>query len=167
VGTGPYRPQGQNRGLAAHTAKTLRCHANWPRRRVSARPLDTRAFCCWKIEAAQGWNGRVSATFVIAAKCRRLGGSLATGLQPAQKNARFSTSCSASFLNAAYWLLNRTVSVSFGFALLLPLARGRLGGSKAKITETARSRCLKTAVKNGAEQEVQDLRLESRSEGTA
>jgi len=45
-----------------------------------------------------------------------------------------------------------------------PLNRG---GSKTNPTETARLKCLKTAVKNGAEQEVQDLRLESRGEGTA
>jgi len=40
-------------------------------------------FCCCKIEASQGWNGRVSAATVFVAKCRRLGGSLAAGLQPA------------------------------------------------------------------------------------
>ena len=69
-------------------------------------------FCCWKIEAAQGRNGRVSAALMIAAKCRRLGGSLAAGLQPAKKDSRFSTSCSASLLNATYWHLHRTVSVT-------------------------------------------------------
>jgi len=36
-----------------------------------------------------------------------------------------------------------------------------------KPTETARLRCIKTAVKNGAEREVRDLWLESRGEGTA
>ena len=36
-----------------------------------------------------------------------------------------------------------------------------------KPTETARLRSLKTAVKNGAEREVRDQRLESRGEGTA
>jgi len=41
------------------------------------------------------------------------------------------------------------------------------GGAEQQTPETARFKCLKTAVKNGAEQEVQDLRLESRSEGTA
>jgi len=39
---------------------------------------------------------------LFAAKCRRLGGSLAAGFQPAKKDSRFSTSCSASLLNAAY-----------------------------------------------------------------
>ena len=75
-------------------------------------------FCCWKIEAAQGRNGRVPAAKMIAAKCRRLGGSLAAGFQPAKKDSRFSTSCSASLLNAAYWHLHRAVSVCLG---LLPL----------------------------------------------
>jgi len=60
-----------------------------------------------------------------------------------------------------------TETFQWSAVLLLPLARGRLGGIKAKITETARSRCLKTAVKNGAEREVRDPRLESRGEGTA
>jgi len=41
------------------------------------------------------------------------------------------------------------------------------GGAKTKPTEKARLRCLKTAVKNGAEREVRDPRLESRGEGTA
>jgi len=50
------------------------------------RPLDPRAFCRWKIEAAQGWNGRVSAALVIAAKCRRLGGPLSSGLEPLVSN---------------------------------------------------------------------------------
>jgi hypothetical protein len=40
-------------------------------------------------------------------------------------------------------------------------------GQSKNPPETARLRCLQTALKNGAEQEVQDLRLESRSEGTA
>jgi len=75
-------------------------------------------FCCWKIEASQGWNGHVPAAIVFVAKCRRLGGSLAAGLQPAKKDSRFSTSCSASLLNATYWHLHRAVSVCLG---LLPL----------------------------------------------
>jgi hypothetical protein len=70
-------------------------------------------FCCWRIEASQGQNGHVSAAPLFAAKCRRLGGSLAAGFQPAKKDSRFSTSCSASLLNAAYWHLYRTVSVEF------------------------------------------------------
>jgi hypothetical protein len=74
---------------------------------------------------------------VFAAKCRRLGGSLAAGLQPAQKAARFSTSCSASFLNAAYWHLRRTVSFN--------------PKNKLEPTEKARLKSLKTALKNGAE----------------
>ncbi|WP_210435877.1 hypothetical protein, partial [Ewingella americana] len=43
-------------------------------------------FCCWKIEAAQGWGGRVSATTAIVAKCRRLGGSLSSGFEPQVSN---------------------------------------------------------------------------------
>jgi len=35
------------------------------------------------MRAVARWNGRVSAATVLAAKCRRLGGSLAAGLQPA------------------------------------------------------------------------------------
>ncbi|MES4612739.1 hypothetical protein V2154_09175 [Ewingella sp. CoE-038-23] len=46
-------------------------------------------FCCWEIEAAQGWDGRVSVAAAIVANCRRLGGSLAAGLQPAQKTRGF------------------------------------------------------------------------------
>lgn len=90
---------------------------------------------------------------VHTAKSRRLGDSLAAGLQPAQTAARFSTSCSASFLNAAYWHSHRTVPFN--------------SQNKSEITEKARLRSLKTALKNGAEREVRDLRLESRGEGTA
>jgi len=68
-------------------------------------------FCNWKIEASQGWDGHVSVASVVATKCRRLGGALAAGFQPAYKDTRFSTSCSASFLNVAYWHLPRAVSV--------------------------------------------------------
>ncbi|MGP9435933.1 hypothetical protein ACT3RR_10915 [Ewingella sp. AOP8-B2-18] len=46
-------------------------------------------FCCWEIEAAQGWDGRVSVAAAIVANCRRLGGSLAAGFQPAQKTRGF------------------------------------------------------------------------------
>ena len=40
-------------------------------------------FCCCKIEASQGWDGHVSAASMFATKCRRLGGALAAGFQPA------------------------------------------------------------------------------------
>ncbi|PKB87824.1 hypothetical protein A8A01_21340 [Ewingella americana] len=43
-------------------------------------------FCCWKIEAAQGWDGRVSAAAAIVAKCRRLGGSRISGFEPLVSN---------------------------------------------------------------------------------
>jgi len=56
---------------------------------ASARPLDSRAFYCWKIEAAQGWNGHVSAATVFAAKCRRLGGSRISGFEPSVSNHSF------------------------------------------------------------------------------
>jgi len=46
-------------------------------------------FCCWKIEAAQGWNGRVSVAAVIVAKCRRLGGSRISGFEPLVSNHSF------------------------------------------------------------------------------
>jgi len=50
---------------------------------VNAPPLEPCVFFCCEIEAAQGWDGRVSADIVIVAKCRRLGGSLPAGFQPA------------------------------------------------------------------------------------
>jgi len=46
-------------------------------------------FCCWKIEAAQGWDGRVSAAAAIVAKCRRLGGSRISGFEPLVSNHSF------------------------------------------------------------------------------
>jgi hypothetical protein len=52
-------------------------------------------------------------------------------------------------------------------ANLTPALSLKRRGSKVKPTETARLKCLKTAVKNGAEREVRDLWLESRGEGTA
>jgi len=52
-------------------------------------------------------------------------------------------------------------------ANLTPALSLKRRGSKIKPTETARLKCLKTAVKNGAEREVRDLWLESRGEGTA
>jgi len=56
-------------------------HTDQGRRKRAS--LGTLRFYCCEIEASQGWNGRVSATTVFVAKCRRLGGSLAAGLQPA------------------------------------------------------------------------------------
>jgi hypothetical protein len=50
---------------------------------------------------------------------------------------------------------------------LLAFTPNRSIHKKLKITEKARLRSLKTALKNGAEREVRDLRLESRGEGTA
>jgi len=55
-------------------------------RPVAAAPLTPGLFCRWKIEASQGWNGRVSVALVIAAKCRRLGGPLSSGLEPLVSN---------------------------------------------------------------------------------
>jgi hypothetical protein len=46
-------------------------------------------FCCWQIEAAQGRDGRVSVATVFAAKCRRLGDSLAAGYNPRKKTRGF------------------------------------------------------------------------------
>jgi Tfp pilus assembly protein PilV len=101
-------------GVATLKVKTVRCrHTGLKVKTVGSPPTlaqrvlnetlwNPAFFCCWKIEAAQGWNGRVSVAAVIVAKCRRLGGSLAAGLQPAKKDSRFSTSCSASLLNATY-----------------------------------------------------------------
>jgi hypothetical protein len=79
----------------------------------------------------------VIAALLITKECRRLGDSLAAGLQPAQNAARFSPSCSVSFLNAAYRHSQRTVSFN--------------SQNKSEITEKARLRCLKTALKNDAE----------------
>ncbi|MGO2462703.1 MAG: hypothetical protein ACTH8P_21170, partial [Ewingella sp.] len=124
-------------------------HTDQGRRKRAS--LGTLRFFFCEFEAAQGWNGHVSGTLVIVAKCRRLGGSLAAGFQPAKKDSRFSTSCSASLLNATYWHLLRAVSFT----------------KNLKFTEKVRLKCLKTAVKNGAEREVRDLWLESRGEGTA
>ncbi len=132
--------QVQNRGLAAHTGP----------KGFKRNPLESCVFCCWKIEASQGRNGHVSAATVLVAKCRRLGGSRISGFEPLVSNRSFGVTSERDLL-----------------AFQPCRFSGRLGGSKAKLTETARFRCLKTALKNGAEQEVQDLRLESRSEGTA
>ncbi|QMV51169.1 hypothetical protein [Ewingella americana] len=107
-----------------HTAKTLRCHANWPRRRVSARPLDTRAFYCWKIEAAQGWNGHVSAATVFAAKRRRLGGSRISGFEPLVSNHSFGVTSERDLL-------------AFTPNLSIKLFKN------LKTSETARPRCSK------------------------
>ncbi|WP_034790604.1 hypothetical protein [Ewingella americana] len=52
-------------------------------------------------------------------------------------------------------------------ANLTPALSLKRRGGKIKPTETARFKCFKTAVKNGAEREVRDLWLESRGEGTA
>jgi hypothetical protein len=52
-------------------------------------------------------------------------------------------------------------------ANLTPALSLKRRGSKIKPIETVRLKCLKTAVKNGAEREVRDLWLESRGEGTA
>jgi len=49
---------------------------------VNAPPLEPCVFYCCEIEASQGWDGRVSATTEIVAKCRRLGGSLSSGFEP-------------------------------------------------------------------------------------
>ena len=67
---------------------TLGCHPNWPRRRVSARPLDSRAFYCCEIEAAQGgWtcfshrsDSREKTSLRRFPRC---------GFQPAQKTRGF------------------------------------------------------------------------------
>jgi hypothetical protein len=46
-------------------------------------------------------------------------------------------------------------------ANLTPALSLKRRGSKVKPTETARLKCLKTAVKNGAERTVRDQRLEA------
>jgi len=63
-----------------------------------------------------------------------------------------------------------TLSVESNHSSSLPSplrGEGAKPKSKTNPTETARLKCLKTAVKNGAEREVRDLWLESRGEGTA
>jgi len=55
-------------------------------RPVAAAPLTPGLFCRWKIEASQGRNGHIPAGTMIAAKCRRLGGSLSSGLEPLVSN---------------------------------------------------------------------------------
>jgi len=95
-------------------------------------PLESCVFLLLEYRGCAGWDGRVSAATLFVAKCRRLGGSLAAGFQPAKKDSRFSTSCSASLLNATYWHLHRAVSVGFGlvwFGLVWGFLRGAAIGA--------------------------------------
>ncbi|STQ44718.1 Uncharacterised protein [Ewingella americana] len=177
-------------GVATLKVKTVRCrHTGLKVRTVGSPPTlaqrvlnetlwNPAFFCCWKIEAAQGWNGRVSVAAVIVAKCRRLGGSRISGFEPLVSNHSFGVTSERDLLAFTpcrfRWFFGFAPSplrgegreeewfkIVLSAANLTPALSLKRRGSKIKPTGKAQLKCLKTAVKNGAERMVRDQRLEA------